>query len=629
MVLLAAAALAAEASRVLNYLYVDASEGNSSGGHVALQFDDAVYHFQHVDPGLIQLFRENAGDFEYRYRYLENRNLEVSRIGVSEGTFRTLRDHFEQRYQIQKRQLELLRALGHEIRLLRNLAEGDRASEQIELPIPGAALFFEPRESFLPLNGNRSPPRSQALFELRQRIQARYGEGFITRKIRTIDRRLRQLAPLERDPTDFDPPTPEIVPSSDYTYYHRYRDLVIQRFALQALQETRMLRANVYHAPRTGTFRLDSRQTAALCRFRKALSDGIVELLDSRRPDPGYALMVQMARLIVTTLSCESGFLAFLDLFADDAEAFSLTELPQPPGFWLRMAKRKKEVLRQDLIRLPNLPLTESGYSILETNANRYLELKSGIIEERPVRLFGLSPLPDKTLRLRRLPPTDLSPVTLLQASRQTHRIRERYLDGLKRFYRYHLLTRNCVTEIFHTLEQGLARNLSSSVNPQAIRRESVKRLGGYIDPALPNFIPFVSSKAVRRHYRILATRRLKSYRQERLESWDRQDLLAHLREGNTVTATLYQFNGADSLFLFFTDDTILPRPVYGAANLLVAVLQSAAGLALLPFDQGQALHRGALGVMSSAVELAFFNIRKGSYRYLPPGEPGLIPQVQ
>lgn len=34
-----------------NYLYIEASEGNSSGGHAAIQFEDEVYHFQHVDSG--------------------------------------------------------------------------------------------------------------------------------------------------------------------------------------------------------------------------------------------------------------------------------------------------------------------------------------------------------------------------------------------------------------------------------------------------------------------------------------------------------------------------------------------------------------------------------------------------
>ena len=30
-----------------NYLYIEASEGNSSGGHTAIQFDDEIYHYQH------------------------------------------------------------------------------------------------------------------------------------------------------------------------------------------------------------------------------------------------------------------------------------------------------------------------------------------------------------------------------------------------------------------------------------------------------------------------------------------------------------------------------------------------------------------------------------------------------
>ena len=42
----------------LDYLYIEANEGGSSGGHVALGIGDDVYHFQHDTGGVLALRRD-------------------------------------------------------------------------------------------------------------------------------------------------------------------------------------------------------------------------------------------------------------------------------------------------------------------------------------------------------------------------------------------------------------------------------------------------------------------------------------------------------------------------------------------------------------------------------------------
>jgi hypothetical protein len=39
----------------LKYIYINASEGTASGGHVALRCDKETFHFQHYDGGIIRL----------------------------------------------------------------------------------------------------------------------------------------------------------------------------------------------------------------------------------------------------------------------------------------------------------------------------------------------------------------------------------------------------------------------------------------------------------------------------------------------------------------------------------------------------------------------------------------------
>jgi hypothetical protein len=43
------------------------------------------------------------------------------------------------------------------------------------------------------------------------------------------------------------------------------------------------------------------------------------------------------------------------------------------------------------------------------------------------------------------------------------------------------------------------------------------------------------------------------------------------------------------------------------------------AGLPLLPFDRGDTLVAGVRGAVFSLPELAFVNLRKGSFDYVPP----------
>jgi hypothetical protein len=97
------------------------------------------------------------------------------------------------------------------------------------------------------------------------------------------------------------------------------------------------------------------------------------------------------------------------------------------------------------------------------------------------------------------------------------------------------------------------------------------------------------------------------------------------LRESNVVTSTLYRVEPRDSIFLFFTDDLVAPRPLFGAANLLTGLAASAVGLTMLPVDGGETFWAGLRGAMFSLPELVFQNIRKGSFEP-PVGLTGLAP---
>jgi hypothetical protein len=90
----------------------------------------------------------------------------------------------------------------------------------------------------------------------------------------------------------------------------------------------------------------------------------------------------------------------------------------------------------------------------------------------------------------------------------------------------------------------------------------------------------------------------------------------------------MYRRNADDSIFVFFTDDAVIARPILGAVNLAVGLAASAVGLVTLPVDSGATLWAGLRGAVFSLPELFFRNIRKGTFAYvrkdipLPPVSP-------
>jgi hypothetical protein len=95
------------------------------------------------------------------------------------------------------------------------------------------------------------------------------------------------------------------------------------------------------------------------------------------------------------------------------------------------------------------------------------------------------------------------------------------------------------------------------------------------------------------------------------------QDTEIYIRECNTLTSSIYHGTKGDTPFLFFTDDVVWVRPLYGAINGAYGLITAALGVFTLPFDGGDLSLAGLKGALYSLPELFFFNIRKGSFNYV------------
>src|SRR5262245_52207695 len=189
--LLIALARLAAAGPAIDFLYVEANEGGSSGGHAALRLGDATFHFQRDPSGLLRLARDRSADFERRYRVLQNRTIHASRIPVSHETFALVLDTFSRRQQAQAEQLACLDALQADERLLDAMVARRRGLAG-ETRIAGSGFFLDAASATVdPVAG----PAEPALVALRAEVERIHGPAFLAGREAALLEQLRALAP--------------------------------------------------------------------------------------------------------------------------------------------------------------------------------------------------------------------------------------------------------------------------------------------------------------------------------------------------------------------------------------------------------------------------------------------------
>jgi hypothetical protein len=187
---LATLSAAAAEPRDVDYLYIEANEGDSSGGHVALRLGPDTFHFQQESGGLIRMRRDDAEIFAFRYAMLGNRPIHETRIAATDDTFDLLLDTFTRRLLVQAAQFDRLEALQADVELLelwqRRAMTADAA---LVMPVRAAGLFqIDPCERITAsrvsgVGGGRRSRRRHARSGLRRDAQqgaARRAGGMAT-----------------------------------------------------------------------------------------------------------------------------------------------------------------------------------------------------------------------------------------------------------------------------------------------------------------------------------------------------------------------------------------------------------------------------------------------------------------
>lgn len=575
-----------------DFLYIDANVGMSSGGHAALRIGDEVFHYQHDAGGFIALARDEWRRFRRVYNDLDNRNIHVARVKVAAGDLERVRDRFVQRHLIQNRHLEFLASLRRDVELLQQSAAGEA------LMIPGAGLFA---------SGTAS---SRCLQSLVAAIESRYGQGFLDRKTAELEHLLEHQV-YWRPGWDAVEVSDAHYPAYPKIFSEVYLDAITKLTAMRALSggwdvtEDAMLDPRRYGIPDTHA-RLTLDEHLRLEELKRQLQESIVALVASPRGDSGFPILLAAARYLAVNNSLEQDRLLLVHPyfglmpnlpFPDDAEQRRLLAAAA-----LQFASSFK-VMRSAFFRLEELD--EVSLNLLENSAARYFETHRAARLRRP---FGLpsnyelprAPAPVPIDRKRVIGVTAARPVESAEADYRRFRTR------LQSIYPYNLLAHNCATELVRTLNSAFADE-----------HDAARALGAALDPDDPSvLIPFRLFDLIAERLHVAQRSVLPSFRNRMLARFSEQQdpLWIYLAESNTATSSLYRRRSGDTLFLMFTEEMPWLRPIFGTANLGYGLAQAGAGFVTAPFDRGERLAEGIRGALFSLPELAFFNIRKGSF---------------
>jgi hypothetical protein len=565
-----ATAARADAPTSLAWIYVEANTGSSSAGHVALRVHDTVYHVQQTPDRLFRLERQDWGSFRYVYAGLQNRTLALAHLDVAAPDVERAEDRLAHAYVSQRSELELRerRALD------RAWLEAWRAGRPPP-PLAGGGLLA-PADA----------PDPHAL-ALRDAVRERYGADFLPGEIARLNARARAL-----------PVTPDAG--------IELRETLLLRETLEALDAGWPLAPDAL-LPNEGLLAepLAPDEVAGARRHAEAERDSVLALLASPRPDRGRPLALAAARHQALLRSAERGVPVLLDPYTDVEPA----EAPDQDGSresWSRRADELAAVLRTGRpLVLGAKRFDEARYNLLELGAGTWREEMRGAAG-LAVRKLPRASLPSAARSVAFQP--DASPAALDTAAREADTAlaaQEQRLDAL---YRYGVIRRNCVTEIVRLLND-------------AYDGEAARALGAELPPGAGlDFIPFAFWDSVTSRLRVARLEIIPSHREQELARVLAEDprLPRRFEESITLASSIYTPRLRDGSFLFFTDDVFWRRPLLGLANLGFATGNVPLGLVTAPFDGARRARAAGSGIWYSLPELVFFNIRKGTFDWVP-----------
>ena len=571
----------------LDYVYVNANTGQSSGGHSGIRLGELVYHFQFYPDQIFHIVREPWSEFRYVYGIQENRTIKIRKISISKETFDFLLERMNEIYLIQKKELDNLVKLENDLKILESIST---AGGLIHLK---AASYFNSKST---TNNDYKP--------LLQKIHSKFGRNFILKNLNLTRKKLYQFEFYSYEVGQI-PNERKIYPKTIKHFSTEYLELIsLMKVYEVLLDELELNPSSFFEYSFDSTLTLTEIRLSQLSKFSEKLENEILNLFELNSTNKGYSLLVTLARYLVIKKSIVNKTNYFLDSYSKN-HMLVIGEAIQNKSF-LRgvetQSREKVNVLYNDFFTKEDL--LEKDYNKLEDLANRHVEILNGINKLEPIRINYEQMMPSKEGDV--VLDYDYSKSHLLKSlSTKVRTNKSEYELALQKKYSFNLFNKNCTTELFHSINSFFHNGTI----------ESKERLGGVVNGNdFLVFIPVYAYYAVGEKYNTQLEMNIPSLRTMILEKNSSNG--RSFIESNTLTSKYYKFNNEDSLFIFFTDDVIWQRPIYGILNLAVGVGEVIFGIGILPIDKGKRFVKGLQGVFFSGPELLFFNVRKGTFIY-------------
>lgn len=559
----------------LDFVYVNANIGEAAGGHTAIRLGSDIFHFQFFPDGKFLLVRESWSHFRYIYNELRNRTIFVSQITLAPETFETLKNHFTQQLVIQQKKLNVLQSVERERALLTQLDQ-----DETKLRLDTVGLFD--------FNG----AEDESIRQLQTTIQSVLGDEFLRQRRLQLEKELAQYK--------FSAGSHLMLEN----WVSVLQELLLEQAFFRILDEkVPLAQASVLETSIGNQEDLTEAQRLVLSDYRDQLTLSIAGLIKSRRPDRTRALLLQTARYLVVNHSLVNNKLFTLDPFSSRSNIVNAPDQTELQGLHRQLHQNAIQASEDFYQATDHINI---AYTILESAFGRLFELENALRNGGQIRVEAGVLLPQREGYVGVNFSSDLPQLSMLLVETEQQALTLR--RQIEAQYFYHLISRNCATELIRTLNAAFV--------DQSI---GLSELGGWLEPNERFiFIPYqfynqVNSKFPVIEQAIFTSRRLRQL--DEMQRWHNKSQL-WLNESNILASTLYRHRVEDTYFLMFTDDTLLLRPVYGAVNLIWGAINSVIGLLSFPIDDGTRFYQGTRGMFYSLPELMFGNVRKGTYGF-------------
>ncbi|WP_201029141.1 hypothetical protein [Leptospira weilii] len=570
----------------VDFIYVDANIGQSSGGHTGIRVGNKVYHYQFFPDDIFHLIRETYDDFAFDYNIISNRTSVLTRLKLTQKEVSILESELNHLYLVQFRHLQNLEMLKKETKFLEELNSPEK---KIGLR---ATAYFTPEG------------KSKLTKDLKAKLTAALGRNFLNHLEQTLKDEIlfpnNELLRMEF------PPLPEKMSRDKFPFfkpgsYLKFRDILEGILLCQILEEEWSLNDEFIISNTKES--LTEQEKTLLENFNAKQTEGLIQILSERDPGWAYSALVTLGRLHTIEESVRTGTPTFLSSFPDNPQIVyqensddtqALQHITEETSAIVSLARKKISALKE---------LTEKEYQIWEDASNRAFELQKGIGTAIPIRVTWGKLLPQRENKF--LIPMRLPENSVLAEYLKLAKARElEYHVRLKKIYPFHLLFENCTTEVL--------KNVQDSFDRKKIPFPSEKIDFGF---SLA-FIPFYASHWISDNWKNEGKKIFLSYRRKKLSELLKQNpsWKTHFKESLTFSSSIYKSNREDHFFLLFTDDVFWVRPFYGIVNLTTGLGATLIGILALPLDKGERFQKGFQSLFFSFPELAFFNIRKGTF---------------